>query len=58
MVAVVHYPKVTQSILVLNFSLDFLYRRICVMKPRDSWVTRRLVNDRKELYPGMYALEV
>ncbi|KAM3146487.1 hypothetical protein pb186bvf_001456 [Paramecium bursaria] len=33
-------------------------KRICVMKPRDSWVTRRLVNDRKELYPGMYALEV
>ena len=28
------------------------------MKPRESWVTRRLTSGREDIYPGMYALEV
>ena len=28
------------------------------MKPRDSWVTRRLASGREDIYSGMYALEV
>ncbi|KAM3146480.1 Transcription elongation factor SPT4 [Paramecium bursaria] len=31
---------------------------VCVMKPRESWVTRRLASGREDIYPGMYAAEV